>query len=278
MNPPDNIIILPFHPLPFFWLLIFIPFSLSLPSSFFFNSNLSFLFFFFVFCFMIMKVKDIEDHQKIETGFSQIQQQQQPQRLVNRVACEQYQLHQQQEEKISEKKKIDIDHYVQKGIEYHELDELEKATHQFRIAAKEESPIGMLLYGLSLRHGWGCRVNSTLAFQYLQKAAEFAVDGLQKGSSSCSTRKGELVIAIYELGVALQQGWGTTRSPETAFYYFKVAAQLGDADAQNEVADCYYRGYGTKKDLHQAATYYRLAASQGRGLIGNSWIYKTKYD
>ncbi|KAG2224938.1 hypothetical protein INT45_010887 [Circinella minor] len=227
-----------------------------------------------------------DDYEKTE--ISQIQQQ----RLVNRVACEQYQLHQQEEEKISEKKKIDIDHHVQKGIEYHELDELEKATHQFRIAAKEESPIGMLLYGLSLRHGWGCRVNSTLAFQYLQKAAEYAVDGLQKGSSSCynnentknkmdtllATRKGELVIAIYELGVALQQGWGTTRSPETAFYYFKVAAQLGDADAQNEVADCYYRGYGTKKDLYQAATYYRLAASQGRGLIGNSWIYKSKYD
>ncbi|KAI9260528.1 hypothetical protein BDA99DRAFT_439781, partial [Phascolomyces articulosus] len=181
------------------------------------------------------------------------------------------------------------DQHVQKGIEYHELGELERATHQFRIAAKEGSPVGMLFYGLCLRHGWGCRANSALAFQYLQKAAEHAVDGLQRGScrnddaknqmdTLLATRKGELVIAIYELGVALQQGWGTARSPETAFYYFKVAAQLGDADAQNEVADCYYRGYGTKKDLYQAAKYYRLAAAQGRGLIGNSWIYKPKYD
>ncbi|KAI9490597.1 hypothetical protein BDB00DRAFT_916104 [Zychaea mexicana] len=185
----------------------------------------------------------------------------------------------------SEKKKIDIDHHVQKGIEYHELGALEQATHQFRIAAKEGSPIGMLLYGLSLRHGWGCRANSTLAFQYLQKAAEHAVDGLQKSSEGktkmdalLQSRKGELVLAIYELGVSFDQGWGTARSRETAFYYFKIAAQLGDADAQNEVGRCYYDGYGTKKDVYQAAKYYRLAAAQGRGLMGNSWIYKSKYD
>ena len=83
---------------------------------------------------------------------------------MNRVACEHYQLQRQQD--IPEKKKIDIDQHVQKGIEYHELDELEKATHQFRIAAKEESPIGMLLYGLSLRHGW---VNKKNIFQFLYK-------------------------------------------------------------------------------------------------------------
>ncbi|KAI8139089.1 hypothetical protein BJV82DRAFT_522307 [Fennellomyces sp. T-0311] len=195
--------------------------------------------------------------------------------MANRVGCDQ----------SAKKDNIDIDHHVQKGIEYHELGELERATHQFRIVAKEGSPIGMFLYGISLRHGWGCRSNSTLAFQYLQKAAEHAVNGLQKSCEKkhevdalLASRKGELVIAIYELAVSFQQGWGITRSLETAFYYFKVAAQLGDADAQNEVAHCYYNGFGTKKDLHRAAKYYRMAAAQGRGLMGNSWIFKSKYD
>lgn len=93
-----------------------------------------------------------------------------------------------------------------------------------------------------------------------------------------ASKKGELVIAIYELGVSFQQGWGVSRSRETAFYYFKIAAQLGDADAQNEVGHCYYHGFGTKKDQYQAAKYYRMAAEQGRGLMGNSWIFKSKYD
>ncbi|KAI9315260.1 hypothetical protein BX666DRAFT_2019903 [Dichotomocladium elegans] len=183
-------------------------------------------------------------------------------------------------------KNTDIDHHVQRGIEFHELGELEKATHHFRLCAKEGSPIGMFLYGISLRHGWGCKPNSALAFQFLQKAAEHAVTGLQNSCSSgaieydslLASKKGELVIAIYELGVSFQQGWGVPRSRETAFYYFKIAAQLGDADAQNEVGHCYHNGYGTKKDPYQAAKYYRMAAAQGRGLMGNSWIFKPKYD
>ncbi|CDH61564.1 hcp-like partial [Lichtheimia corymbifera JMRC:FSU:9682] len=183
-------------------------------------------------------------------------------------------------------KPADIDKHVQKGIEFHEIGELEKATHHFRQCAKEGSPIGMFLYGISLRHGWGCKANSALAFQYLQKAAEYAVSGLQKSCDGkkndydalFASKKGELVIAIYELGVSFQQGWGVSRSRETAFYYFKIAAQLGDADAQNEVGHCYYHGFGTKKDQYQAAKYYRMAAEQGRGLMGNSWIFKSKYD
>lgn len=93
-----------------------------------------------------------------------------------------------------------------------------------------------------------------------------------------ASKKGELIMAIYELGVSFQQGWGVSRSRETAFYYFQIAAQLGDPDAQNEVAHCYYTGQGVKKDVHRAAQYYRKAAAQGRGIMGNSWIFKSKYD
>lgn len=57
-----------------------------------------------------------------------------------------------------------------------------------------------------------------------------------------------------------------------------MAADLGDADAQNDLAQCYHHGIGVKKDMHLAAKYYRKAARQGHGAMGNSWIYKPKYD
>jgi TPR repeat protein len=52
----------------------------------------------------------------------------------------------------------------------------------------------------------------------------------------------------------------------------------GDPDAQNDLAHCYYHGQGVKRDVYQAAKYYRLAAAQGQGIMGNSWIFKKKYD
>jgi TPR repeat protein len=133
----------------------------------------------------------------------------------------------------------------------------------------------MFLYGISLRHGWGCRSNTYLAFQYLQTAAEHAIKDVLHDSLAS---KGELIMAIYELGVSFQQGWGVAKNKETAFYYFEIAAKLGDLDAMNELAFCYVHGHGVKKDIYKAAKYYRIAARQGQEQIGNSWIWKQKYD
>lgn len=44
--------------------------------------------------------------------------------------------------------------FVSEGIQYHEQGQLAKATECFRQAAIKDSPIGMFLYGVSLRHGW----------------------------------------------------------------------------------------------------------------------------
>ncbi|KAG0326069.1 hypothetical protein BG004_003045, partial [Podila humilis] len=52
----------------------------------------------------------------------------------------------------------------------------------------------------------------------------------------------------------------------------------GDADSQNETAQCYLDGIGTDKNAFEAARYYRLAAAQGAAQMGNSWIFKPKYD
>jgi len=62
-----------------------------------------------------------------------------------------------------------------------------------------------------------------------------------------------------------------------AVSYFTLSADLGDQDAQQDVAFCYANGKGVKKDLKKAAHYYRLAIAQGAEDWGLSWIYKPKY-
>ncbi|KAI8640942.1 hypothetical protein BD408DRAFT_433805 [Parasitella parasitica] len=169
---------------------------------------------------------------------------------------------------------------VHEGIKYHEAGKLEQATDKFKQASILNLPIAMFLYGVSLRHGWGCKRNEHLAFQYLQRAAEHAVEDLNNLSNavSASASKGELIMAIYELGVSFRHGWGCKKNKETAVYYFKIAADLNDADAQNDLGHCYYHGHGVKKNLFMAAKYYRMADKQGQGIMGNNWIWKSKYD
>lgn len=76
--------------------------------------------------------------------------------------------------------------------------------------------------------------------------------------------------------------------------YYRVAANLGDADAQQDLAFCLANGKGCKKDKKEAAKWYRAAVSrlsysvthclkecyqvaQGVSDVGMAWIYKDKY-
>lgn len=69
-----------------------------------------------------------------------------------------------------------------------------------------------------------------------------------------------------------------SRAPASqAVSYFKLAADLGDVDAQQDVAFAFANGKGCKKDLKEAARYYRLAIEQGAPAFGLSWVYKDKY-
>jgi hypothetical protein len=54
------------------------------------------------------------------------------------------------------------EYHVQEGIKFHELGKLEQATEQFRLASNLDLPIGMFLYGISLRHGWVRKKNRLL--------------------------------------------------------------------------------------------------------------------
>ncbi|KAF1840497.1 HCP-like protein [Cucurbitaria berberidis CBS 394.84] len=135
--------------------------------------------------------------------------------------------------------------------------------------------LAQVLYGLALRHAWGCEPDQEQAVHYLSMAASNSAEveklalgaGMKKGGAA----KGELVLAMYELANCFRNGWGIKKDPAAAKQYYETAANLGDTDAMNEVAWCYTEGFGTKKDKFKAAQFLRLAESKGNKTLGNTW-------
>ncbi|KAG8732463.1 hypothetical protein FRC11_013483 [Ceratobasidium sp. 423] len=170
---------------------------------------------------------------------------------------------------------------LQLGISAHEQNKLRESARYFERSATIEGGcgVGMLMWGLSLRHGWGCRKDERTGFKWLRKAAEAAVTDLEaaRNGEEAKAVKNELVLAIYEVGQCFFHGWGVGQDKVMAVSYFQVAARLGDCDAQQELAFCYLNGKGCKKDMRQAARWYRAAAAQGASTVGLAWIYKPKY-
>ncbi|KAG7125515.1 Protein DSF2 like protein [Verticillium longisporum] len=179
----------------------------------------------------------------------------------------------------------DVDEGIQEAIRLHEEGHLAKSTAMFAWLADPKganNPLSQVLYGLALRHGWGCEPDVERGVTYLTAAASNAATveqlALQAGLKKGGAYKGELVLAIFELGNSFRHGWGTAKDPVAAKQYYETAANLGDTDAMNEAAWCYVEGFGCKKDKFAAARYYRLAEKNGNKIMGNSWIWKEKYD
>lgn len=179
----------------------------------------------------------------------------------------------------------EIDDDIQEAIRLHEEGDLERSTVLFgRLADPNgaNNPLSQVLYGLALRHGWGCKPDVIRAVTYLTAAASNAAAveqlALQAGLKKGGAAKGELVLAIFELGNSFRHGWGTEKDPVAAKQYYETAANLGDTDAMNETGWCYLEGFGCKKDKFTAARYYRLAETNGNKTLGNTWIWKEKYD
>lgn len=115
--------------------------------------------------------------------------------------------------------------FLQLGITHHEANRLRESAICFEKAATLQGGcgVGMLMYGLALRHGWGCEKNEKSGFKWLRKAAESAVENLEgvragnnvategKGLLDSDVVKTELVLAIYEVGQCFFHGWGVTK-------------------------------------------------------------------
>lgn len=71
--------------------------------------------------------------------------------------------------------------YLQMGITYHERDQLALSAHCFEQSATLNGGcgFGMLMWGLSLRHGWGVKRDEKIGFAWVRQAADAAVGDLE---------------------------------------------------------------------------------------------------
>ncbi|PWN35459.1 HCP-like protein [Meira miltonrushii] len=172
------------------------------------------------------------------------------------------------------------------GISHHESGDLSRSAFYFERSAKIEGGcvVGMCMWGMALREGWGVRKDQKRGFEWISRAASRAGDlmatsnGKTRNEAELKAIRSELKLSVYELGKCFCYGWGVKQDRQMALEYFELAAKLGDADAQAEAGALLAAGKGCKKDLKKAAMYYRMAEAQGYDTVGLSWIHKDKYD
>lgn len=103
---------------------------------------------------------------------------------------------------------------IQTAIQLHEEGKLSEAATMFKQLADKGNVLSAVLYGLSLRHGWGVPQDEKRAFTYLSSAASdsatLEAEALKHGIKKGGAAKGELVLAIFELGNCYRYGWGTS--------------------------------------------------------------------
>ena len=81
------------------------------------------------------------------------------------------------------------------------------------------------------------------------------------------------------LGRIFDEGLGVEVDHSAALKWFEKAADLGDADAQNIVGNCYVNGEYVKADHKKAFKYYQMSALQGQpyGMLNLAYCYANGY-
>lgn len=108
----------------------------------------------------------------------------------------------------------------------------------FSVAASRGDATGLFLYAISIRQGWGVKQDEKEAFRLLSLVTDRV--GMEEDLKQI-TSTFQVPLALFEVGNAFQQGWGVPKDKKKAAYYFNQAAQLGDADAQVALGECFLR-------------------------------------
>ncbi|TGZ80093.1 HCP-like protein [Ascodesmis nigricans] len=163
---------------------------------------------------------------------------------------------------------------IDKALKLHNDGQIKESTEMLEKLADpngENMALAQVFYGLALRHGWGIQKNEEKALAFLRYAARnsaaFEDQALRAGQKQGGVAKGELTLAIYELGNSFKNGWGVQKDLVAAREYYETAANLGDVDAMNAVAECYQLGLGIKKNMVRADP---TLLSRKRSLIPNA--------
>jgi TPR repeat protein len=70
-------------------------------------------------------------------------------------------------------------------------------------------------------------------------------------------------LAQYDLAAIYDNGYGIKKDMQNAAVWYRKAAEQGDAQAQCNLAIIYKTGDGAEKDMQQAAMWFTKAAEQG---------------
>jgi TPR repeat protein len=179
---------------------------------------------------------------------------------------------------------------VAAGIARRKAGDLPKSAWLFMKAAEAGSTTGRIHYGLALRHGLGVARDDRRAFSELLLAcdrslAEGGVDLRATAGSMILTsqqRKSmapDTSLALVEVGNCYIQGLGVKRNPDMAIEYLRMAGSLGDMAAMEQLGYILSKGLnGVKKDMREAAKWYRAALAAGSNIPGLAWVWKDKYN
>lgn len=115
-------------------------------------------------------------------------------------------------------------------------DNITKATEMLRNGVKDNNPEACCLYGELLLDSRNIFFNPNEAIYTLEQS-------LEMGNSHAAFILGK----IYKDGIFIEE------DPKKAFNYFKIAANdKNEREASLLLADCYFEGYGTTKNLKKA--------------------------
>src|ERR1043165_4780915 len=76
--------------------------------------------------------------------------------------------------------------------------------------------------------------------------------------------------AQFNLANSYYNGEGTEKNLEKAVYWYQKAAENGNNNAMNSLARCYYNGEGTEKNLGRALHWCQKAAENGNKVAMNN--------
>lgn len=120
---------------------------------------------------------------------------------------------------------------LSQGIAYHEQGDLSRSAYYLERSARTQGGcvVGMCMWGMALREGWGVRKDPKRGAEWIQRAARKAGEMMGNESNTPKSEqelkaiRSELKLSVYELGKCYCYGWGVKMDSE---YFLRVEIRL----------------------------------------------------
>lgn len=151
-------------------------------------------------------------------------------------------------------------------------------------SAEQDNVSGLFYLGVCYREGLGVEQDYSKAMSLYKKAIDQKPDDSLFSEDdrvrSIQQEEYNKVVAECELQIGFlhEKGWGTSQDWDKAHYWYKKAAEKGNAQAQTNYGCIYYNGSGSyAKDYQTASIWFLKAAEQGevqaQRLLGYMYQY-----